>query len=39
MVCCSLHNNLYFASADHKDAFYYLELPHGIRYLFGLRGV
>ena len=30
----SPHNNLYFASADLKDAFYYLELPHGIRHLF-----
>lgn len=35
----SPHDNLYFASADLKDAFYHLELPHGIRHLFGLRGV
>eukprot|EP00438_Fugacium_kawagutii_P030549 Skav235998 [mRNA] locus=scaffold348:388416:392834:+ [translate_table: standard] len=33
------NQKLYFASADLKDAFYHLELPHGIRHLFGLRGV
>eukprot|EP00438_Fugacium_kawagutii_P018254 Skav220446 [mRNA] locus=scaffold254:128743:132882:- [translate_table: standard] len=33
------HEQLHFASADLKDAFYHLGLPAGIRHLFGLRGV